>query len=291
MNELRKSDLPVKLADNVMASRKRVKGGTILAYIVLGVMALIYLAPMLTVVNVALKSQLGFNVNPTSIVQHPQFKNFVSAWVRADFPLYMGNTIFYTVVATAIYVLTAVFVAFPISRAYVKGSRFIFTLFVVALFLPYALIPQFQLILHLHLYNTRTGYIMLFLVDPIGIVILVNYITSIPRAVDEAAAMDGCGYVRFVLQIVFPLAKPALASVIVLHAIAIWNEYVNPLIYLPSKHLLPITRGLMVFYGQYGNEWTVLAAAMLMLMVPMMVLFLLLQRWIIAGVIGGAIKS
>ena len=103
--------------------------------------------------------------------------------------------------------------------------------------------------------------------------------------------MDGCGYMRFVLQVIFPLIKPALASVIVLHAIGIWNEYVAPLIYLPSKHLLPITRGLMVFYGQYGNEWTVLAAAMLMLMIPMMALFLLLQRWIIAGVIGGAVKS
>ena len=145
--------------------------------------------------------------------------------------------------------------------------------------------------LHLRLYNTPVGYILLFLVDPIGIVILVNYIRSIPRELDEAAAMDGSGYVRFVLRVMFPLIKPALASVIVLHAIGIWNEYVTPLIYLPKKSLMPITRGLMVFYGQYGNDWTTLAAAILMLTLPIAALFLVLQRWIYAGVLQGSVRG
>ena len=271
--------------------RKKRIAGRVGVYAVLILVAIVYLGPMLTVVNVALKSQQDFNLNPTSIVTQLHLENFVNAWKRANFPQYVGNTLYYAVLATVIYIVTAVFVAFPISRKYVKGSGLLFTLFVIALFLPYALVPQFQLMLHLGLYNTRTGYIMLFLVNPIGIVILVNYISSLPRELDEAAAMDGCGYIRFVLRVVFPLIKPALASVIVLHAIGIWNEYVAPLIYLPSKRLLPITRGLMVFYGQYGNEWTTLAAAMLMLMLPMVALFLALQRWIIAGVLGGAVRG
>jgi raffinose/stachyose/melibiose transport system permease protein len=103
--------------------------------------------------------------------------------------------------------------------------------------------------------------------------------------------MDGCGYVRFVGRVVFPLVKPALASVIVLHAIGVWNDYATALIYLPKKALMPITRGLMVFYGQFGNDWTTLSAAMLMLMLPMALLFLALQRWIIDGILQGSVRG
>jgi len=261
------------------------------AYALLVVIAAIYLGPVLTAVNVALKTRQEFNLNPTSLATGLHVENFATAWKKASFPIYVKNSLLYAAVATALYVVTAVFVAFPISRRYVKGSGFLFVLYVVALFLPNALIPQFQLMLHLGLYNTQAGYILLFLVNPIGVVILVNYIRSLPREMDEAAAMDGCGYVRFVVSVAFPLMKPALASVIVLHAIGIWNEYVTPLIYLTKKAYLPITRGLMVFYGQYGNDWTTLSAAVLMLMIPMVALYLLLQRWIIAGVLQGSVRG
>ena len=272
-------------------SMRLLQPARLLMLLVLLVLAALYLGPLLTVVNVSLQSRQQFNLNPTAIVRQPQFQNFVIAWNKANFPLYLRNSLVYTAIATALYVVTAVFVAFPIARRYVRASGFLFSLFVVALFLPYALIPQFQLMLHLRLYNTAVGYILLFLVDPIGIVILVNYIRSIPRELDEAAAMDGSGYVRFVVRILFPLIKPALASVIVLHAIGIWNDYVTPLIYLPKKSLMPITRGLMVFYGQFGNDWTTLAAAILMLTLPIAALFLALQRWIYAGVLQGSVRG
>ena len=260
-------------------------------YVVLVAMAAIYLGPILMLVNTSLKTKQEFSLNPTSPATGLHVENYASAWRKASFPLYLRNSLLYAVAATAVYTVTAVFVAFPISRRYVRGHRVLFTLFVVALFLPNALIPQFQLMLHLHLYNSQLGYILLNLVDPIGVIILVNYISSLPRQLDEAAAMDGSSYVRFVLQVVFPLMKPALASVILLHSIGIWNDYVTPLIYLPNKQLMPITRGLMVFYGQYGNDWTALASAVIMLMLPMVALFLGLQRWIIAGVLQGSVRG
>jgi raffinose/stachyose/melibiose transport system permease protein len=162
---------------------------------------------------------------------------------------------------------------------------------VIALFLPPALIPQFQLILRLGLYNTPIGYILLFLVNPIGIVILVNYIKSLPKELDEAAALDGCGYFQFVWSIIIPLSKPAIATVAVLHAIGIWNEIVAPTIYLTNKDYYPITRGLIVFQGVYGSNWPTLAAAVLMLTLPMLILFLFLQRYIISGLTAGSVKG
>ena len=110
----------------------------------------------------------------------------------------MTNSLIYTVSATIIYAVTAIFVAFPVARGYIKGANFVLTMFVIALFLPPALIPQFQLMLALGLYNNPVGYILLFTINPIGMVILVNYIKTVPKELDEAAALDGAGYFQFV---------------------------------------------------------------------------------------------
>ena len=265
--------------------------GRIAAYFVVLVFVVVYITPMLVVVNVSLKSPQAFLLDPASITRNPYFQNFIEAWNRANFPQYILNTFLYTIVSTFIYITTITLVAFPIARKYVKGSNLLYLLFVVALFMPSGLIPQFQLILNLGLYNTRLGYILLTAGGGIAPLFLVNYLKSVPKELDEAAAMDGCGYLRFVLQIILPLIKPALATVALLQAIGIWNDIIGPTIYLTSKSLYPITRGLMTFYGQYGNDWTPLAAATLMTAAPLILLFLLLQRYFIEGAMMGSIKG
>jgi len=219
------------------------------------------------------------------------FSNYTTAWEQGDFAQLMLNSVFYAFSATTLYVFTAVFVAFPVARGYIKGGGIVFTLFLIALFLPPALIPQFQLMLGLDLYNTRLGYILLLVVNPVGIIIMVNYLRSLPRELDEAAAMDGCGYVRFMFYIVFPLSRPVIATVVVLHAIGIWNEVILATIYLTDESKQPITRGLLEFQGQYGSAWPVLASAVTLMAIPMIILFLFLQRYIISGLTQGAVKS
>jgi raffinose/stachyose/melibiose transport system permease protein len=203
----------------------------------------------------------------------------------------MTNSVLYAGVATILYLVAAVPLATAISRRFVRGWNLLFILFVIALFLPVALIPQFQLILNLHLYNTQPGYILLFLANPIGVIILVGFIRSIPRELDEAVAIDGCGYIRFVWKIVVPLTKPAIATVAILHAIGIWNELVLPTIYLTNQAYYPMTRGLIAFTGIYGNDWPLLASAVLILALPMVVLFLFLQRYIIGGFTAGSVRG
>lgn len=261
------------------------------AYLLLGLFAIVYIGPLLMLVLTSLKSLPEFMKSATALPTSLHFENFVEAWTKANFLRYLTNTLIYTVSATAIYVVSAVFVAFPISRGYVKGAGIFLTLYVIALFLPVALIPQFQLMLGLGLYNNPFGYVMLFLVNPIGVVILVNYIKTLPVELDEAAAMDGCGYFRFVSSIVFPLIQPAIATVAVLHAIGIWNELILPTIYLTNKDYYPITRGMIVFQGVYGSNWPTLAAAVLIMTLPMLVLFLVLQRYIVSGLTAGAVKG
>jgi raffinose/stachyose/melibiose transport system permease protein len=281
---------PVELSDKPSRPLKAHWWG-ILAYIVLLIFGILYLGPLLMLVSTALKSLPEFFRSATALPEAPSLDNFVTAWEQANFARLLVNSAIYTAVATTLYVITAIFVAFPIARGLVKGHKLIFTLFVIALFLPPALIPQFQLILRLGLYNNPVGYILFFLINPIGIIILVGYIRTLPKELDESAAMDGCGYFRFVWQIVIPLARPAIATVVVMHAIGIWNELILPTIYLTSKEYYPVTRGLIVFEGVYGSNWPALAAAVLILTLPMLILFLVLQRYIISGLTAGAVKG
>ncbi len=269
----------------------RIPWGRIGAYVLLSLFAVIYLGPLLMLVITSLKTMPEFMKSATALPSGLHFENFVEAWTRANFLRYLTNTLIYTVSATVIYIVSAVFVAFPIARGYIRGANWMLTLYVIALFLPVALIPQFQLMLALGLYNNPFGYVMLFLVNPIGIVILVNYIKTLPLELDEAAAMDGCGYFRFVTSIVFPLIQPAIATVAVLHAIGIWNELILPTIYLTNKNYYPITRGMIVFQGVYGSNWPTLAAAVLIMALPMLLIFLLLQRYIVSGLTAGAVKG
>ena len=277
--------------NNRLNTRKPIKWGRVATYLVLIFFAIIYAGPLLMLINTSFKTLPEFMKSATSPVTSLNFDNFTEAWTKANFARYLTNSIIYTISSTLIFVITAVFVAFPVSRKYVKGANLLLGLFVIALFLPPALIPQFQLMLALGLYNNPIGYILLFTINPIGMVILVNYIKTIPKELDEAAALDGAGYFRFVTQVLFPLIRPAVATVAVLHAIGIWNELILPTIYLTNQDYYPITRGMIVFQGVYGSNWPTLAAAVLLMTMPMLLIFLLMQRYIISGLTQGAVKG
>lgn len=266
---------------------------TFISYVILIFLTIIYVSPIATVIITAFKTNREFNRNPTALPENWfNFENFFIAWEQANFSQFLVNSALYAVAATTIYVITAVFLSFPLARNYIKGANWVTLLFVIALFLPPALIPQFQLILALGLYNNPIGYVMLLVTNPIGIIILVGYMKSLPRELDEAAAIDGCSYWRFMLTIVFPLSRPAIATVVVIHAIGIWNEVVLATIYLPNEDFHPATRGLLAFDGVFGGaNKPALAAAVIIMTVPMVILFLFLQRYIVSGLTSGAVKS
>jgi raffinose/stachyose/melibiose transport system permease protein len=292
MNSAATAD-PLATATDVALTkrRRRLDWSAVGSYALLIVLAVLYLGPLVMLVNTALKTSPEFAKDPVALTTSFSLGNFGKAWDKADFPRYLANTILYAAVATSLYLAAAFPLSVAIARRFVRGWNWLYLLFVIALFLPVALIPQFQLLLNLHLYNTQVGYILLFLTNPIGVLILVGYIRTIPRELDEAAAIEGSGYIRYLVQIILPLTKPALATVAILHAIGVWNELVLANIYLTSKAYFPITRGLIVFTGIYGNDWPLLAAAVLMLAAPMVVLYLFLQRYIISGFTAGSLRG
>ncbi|QDZ16938.1 carbohydrate ABC transporter permease [Humibacter ginsenosidimutans] len=258
-------------------------GGYVCAAIVL----VVFLFPLLYLVNTALKSNAAFVADPVGIVRDPQWGNFITAWNKGDFGAYILNSVLYTAAGSAIGTLITLVLAFPVSRGYVKGARLWSVLFVLVLFLPNALITQFQLLLRLHLYDNRLGYILMVSVGVgIGPLLFSGFVKSIPRELDEAAAMDGVGYWRYLFTFIFPLARPALATIFILQAVWIWNEIVLATVLLADPSKFPVTVGLYAFKGTYSNQWPLLAAATFIVAAPLIVGYVFIQRYLVNGVLG-----
>jgi len=180
-----------------------------------------------------------------------------------------------------------VVMGFPVGRGYLRFPRLWNALFVVMLFLPNALITQFQLLLRIGLYNTYVGYILIMAAAVgIGPLLISGYVKSLPRELDEAAAVDGCGYWRYLLTFVIPMAKPAIATVFILQAIGVWNDIILATILLPDQAKSPISLGLYAFQGTYTNDWGLLAAATMIVAAPLVAAYVFLQRYLVGGVVG-----
>ncbi len=259
-------------------------------FVVLIVFAMAY--PLFYVINTSLKTNTEFIRDPVGLAPNPTLDSYVKAFEKANLGQYALNSIFYAGFSTIISLLMAIFLAFPIARNNLKLGGFIYTLFMIGMFLPDGTVPRWQMVLNAGLYNTRTGYLIT-LIGGGGVTLMmfVSYIKSIPRELDEAATMDGCGYLQYVFRVLIPLMKPAIASMAVLGCINVWNEVVNAVIYLSDEKFYPITRGLYVFKGDYSVQWPMLSAALVMVALPMILLYIFLQKYIIDGVVSGGVKA
>jgi raffinose/stachyose/melibiose transport system permease protein len=269
----------------VAGRRKRPSTGKTVQYVLLVVVLLIYLAPLVYLVNTALKSNTEFFANPTGVVQAPDFGNFVTAWQRGGFGSALWNSVLYTFSAAALGTVMSLMVAFPVARGYVKHPRVWNGLFAAMLFLPNTLITVF-------LYDTELGYILV-LASGVGIgpLLITGYLKSVPRELDEAAALDGAGYLRYLFGFLPALIKPVLATVFILQAIGCWNDIILATVLLPDQAKFPLTLGLFAFKGTYSSEWSLLAAATIIVAAPMLIVYVFLQRFLVAGVVGGAVKG
>lgn len=261
-------------------------GGTQLACLVISVG--FFALPLVYLVLQAFKPYLSFLQDPTGLPHPWTFSNFSTAWSQGNFSTEMVNSLLYSVVPDLITLLLGVFLAFPISRGYFKHSNALYAFFVFSGFLPAGLIPLFIESQKLGLYNSRLGYLVITSLAGAGFFFFVGYIKTIPREIDEAAALDGCGYVRFIFTMIIPQMKPALATFGVFGFVAAWNNLILPLVMLSDPNLWPVTRGLFAFFGQYSSQWPVVAAATVIVAIPILIVFVILQRQLVEGVAGGA---
>ena len=183
--------------------------------------------------------------------------------------------------------------------AYVLSRfNFRFNTFVSSLFLLAALIPgvstqvaTFQIINALHLFNTIGSNIVLFLgTDIISVYIFLQFLSGISRDLDEAALLDGASFLAIYVRIILPLLKPAIATVLIIKLVAIYNDFYTPFLYMPGKGLGVISTSLFRFIGPFNAHWQVICAGIVITILPTLIIFLFLQRYIYSGLTQGSVK-
>ncbi len=275
-------------------SRVRGRLGSGFKYTSLVAATLVVIVPMLVILIASFKTTEDYRSSgPFALPKQWTTDNFVTAFSQGA----MVRGFLNTAIILAISVTGTVLIG---SMASYALDRFEFRLrkLVVALFLTATLVPgvttqvaTFQVINNLELFNTRWSVIVLFLgTDIISIYIFMQFLRGVPKELDEAAALDGAGHIAIFFRIILPLLKPAIATVVIVKGIAIYNEFYLPFLYMPSPDLGVISTSLFRFKGPFSAQWEVISAGVIIVIVPTLLAFLALQRFIYNGFTSGATK-
>ena len=268
---------------------------TILKYVSLVVAAVVTLLPIGVVLIASLKgkeeyAQSGPFDLPSNIFN---VENFVTAFVKGNMLQGLLNTSFILVISLAGTILVGTMTAYAIDRFQFRFKKLVVGLFLVATLVPGVTtqVATFQIVNNLELFNTLWAPIVLFLgTDIISIYIFIQFMSSIPKSLDEAAMIDGANRLTIYWRVILPLLKPAIATVVIIRGIAIYNEFYIPFLYMPSRELGTISTSLFRFKGPFGAQWEVIAAGTMLVIVPTLILFLFLQKYIYNGITAGATK-
>ena len=268
----------------------------IVTTIILTPLALLWVYPFLWMVSAALKTnneifRAGSNLFP----REATFENFERAWVQANMSQYFINTVAIAAGSVIIVVATTSMMGYALGRYRFPGRRLVVGVFVATVFLPkgYTIIPIFELITNLGLNGTLAGVILAQSggAHVIFILLFAGYFGQMPKELEEAAIVDGAGFLRVFFQILLPLAKPVVATVVIMQLIASWNDFLLPLVLtLPRPELRTLSVGMYAFRGEYFTDWSGMAAAATIAIIPIILVFLTMQRYFIEG-IAGAVKS
>ncbi|WP_116953513.1 carbohydrate ABC transporter permease [Jiangella endophytica] len=264
-------------------------------YASLVVASIVTLLPIVLIVFGAFKDYQEYvSTNPmTPPRDWLNLDNFATAFADGGMARAFVNTGLILAVAVAGAVLNAAFAAYAIDRFRFPGRRLMLALFLLAALVPEVTtqVATFQLVKALELYNTRGALVLLYMgTGIISIYIFLQFMRAIPRSLDEAAMIDGAGHARIFFRVILPNLKPAIATVVIIRGISMYNEFYLPFLYLSDPEKRPIATSLFAFKGQYGAQWEVICAGVVLTIVPILVLFLFLQKYVYNGFTAGATK-
>lgn len=278
-----------------MTKKKLIKEST---FVVMMLLFLVYLVPFLMIFMNSFKKKRDIITNPFSLSGNHglTFDNYIKAFTKMEFMKAFGNSLWITGISTLLVIVLASMVAYYFTREKNFFSMLFFSLMAAAMIIPFQaiMIPLVSIYgAKLNLLNHRgtlifmhTGFAM-----SMSMFIYQGFIKSnIPITLEEAAYLDGCSRLQIFGKVVFPLLKPTTATVTILNVLAFWNDYLLPSLVLGKKNLYTLPLSTYVFYGTYSADYGVIMAALVLTVAPILVIYLLLQKQIISGVVAGAVK-
>ncbi|MGP4047778.1 carbohydrate ABC transporter permease [Streptomyces sp. 2A115] len=267
-----------------------------LTYLSLVVASVVVLLPLLVVLLTSLKSEKEM-ANDSGALQLPDdllnFGNYLTAFQDGRMLSAFGNTAFILLISVTGTVIIGSMAAYAIDRFTFRFRKLVVALFLVATLVPGVTtqVATFQIVDSFGMFDTRWAPIALYMgTDIVSIYIFLQFVRSIPVSLDESARLDGANAFTIYRKIIFPLLKPAIATVVIVKGITVYNDFYIPFLYMPSEDLGVISTSLFRFKGPYGAHWETISAGTVLVILPTLIVFLFLQRFIYNGFTRGATK-
>jgi ABC-type glycerol-3-phosphate transport system permease component len=269
--------------------------GKIVRQAVLAGAAVVALYPVYFMITTALKGREEYLDDKWGVPWPLSWGNFSEAVGGGDFLRWFANSTVFTIGSVVVSTIVAALAAFAIARMRFRGRDALLTVNVALMVVPpvVMIIPLFVLFTQLELVSSYHGVILIYagLMTPFSVYMLTNFFRSIPRELIESALTDGASNLRILLQIILPLALPALVTLVLVNSLFVWNELLIALVFLPEDELKTLMVGLTVFRSRYNLDVPVTMAGMLLASVPMILLYVFGQRFFVRGLTAGAVKG
>lgn len=285
-------------ANELAAKQRRRKN--IIFIIVLIIVFLLFIAPFLLVLINVFKTKGDITANPLALIgEHGfTFKNFPEAMSKMDFLNVFKNSAIITTCATILTIIVSAMASFVIVRnSKWKASSILFALMIASMVIPFQVLMVPMVSVYGGVFGVLNSRITLILMHTGFSVSMATFMfhgairSNIPIELEEAALIDGCTRWQTFWKVVFPLLKPTIATVAIIDAMAFWNDYLLPSLVLTDKEIYTIPIATQAFYGTYSTDIGLVMAALLLAMLPILILYIFLQKYIVAGVTSGAVKG
>ncbi len=276
------------------AHKKAVLGKTAV-YIILILIALVMVVPFLWMLSASIKSDREvFQMNPfVWIPENPKWSNYSDIWTKIPFGRFVLNTVYLTLVVTFLQLLTSSFAAYSFAKLHFRHKNTLFLAYIATIAMPWQvyMVPQFIMMRKMGLNDKLLAMICLQAFSAFGVFMMKQFYEGIPDDLCEAARIDGMSEYRIYANIMLPLSKPALSTLTIFTFVNTWNDYLGPLIYLKSQEKKTIQLGLKMFISQYSSDYGLIMAGSVLSLIPVLIVFLTLQKYFVEGVAATGLKG
>ena len=272
----------------------RVAASVILTYLVIAVVTLVMLLPFAWMLSASLKLSRDVFIFPIQwIPSEPRWQNYVDIWTKVPLAQFIYNTSKLTIIVTVLQLLTSSFAAYAFAKLHFPYKNTLFLGYLATIAMPWQvyMVPQFLLMREFGLNNTHLALICLQAFTAFGVFLMRQFYMSIPTELCEAARIDGMNEYQIWARIMLPLSKPALSTLVIFTFVTTWNDFLGPMIYLTKTELKTIQIGLRMFISQYSAEYGLIMAASVVALIPVLIVFLSLQRFFVEGVASSGLKG
>ncbi len=270
------------------------KVGKVLLYVFLILVAFVMLVPFAWMLSASLKMNKDVFTFPIDwIPDNPRWQNYKDIWTTIPLATFIKNTVKLTVIVTLLQLFTSSFAAYSFSKLQFRGRNVLFLGYIATIAMPWQvyMVPQFMMMRSFGLNNTHLAIICLQAFSAFGVFMMKQFYDGVPTELCEAARIDGMSEYGIYAKIMLPLSKPALSTLTIFTFVNTWNDFLGPQLYLTRQNLKTIQIGLRMFIGQYSSEYGLIMAASVVTLIPVLIVFLSLQKYFVEGVASTGLKG